>query len=313
MGSVLGRQLGPERDYAESWEICDHGDDQSLVAGGPWAGTTLGQLVAERNGDLFGRHAGLEQFPLLFKFIDACDRLSVQVHPDDEQAAEFAPGERGKTEAWVVIDAGPDSVLYAGLKAGVDRAALELGLREGDVERLLHRFSVRAGDCIFIPAGTVHAIGAGVLLAEIQQSSDLTYRLFDWNRTDPDGKPRPLHVSEALAVIDFQRGPIRPIRTPRPDTPGVKAENLVRCDYFVLDRYRGDGRFPLGGDERFHIVSVLEAAAELHFDEPVWPDSAGGKVFSLSRGDTVLLPASVPAVTARTTDAGAVLLDAYLP
>src|SRR5690606_2788447 len=149
-------------DYAESWELADHGNDQSVVLNGEYAGWTLRRLVEEKNAELFGRHAGMTQFPLLVKFLDAHDRLSVQVHPNDEQAKQYDPHENGKTEAWVIVDAEPGAKLYAGLKEGVTADQLRQASENGTVEQLLHSFEVSPGECVFIPAGTVHAIGAGI-------------------------------------------------------------------------------------------------------------------------------------------------------
>ena len=182
---------------------------------GPWAGRTLHELVRDHGAELLGTQAGLPQFPLLVKFLDANDRLSVQVHPNDQQAAAAIPGERGKTEAWVILEAEPEACVFAGLRPEVDRDALSRAIAEGTVEACLHRLRVRPGDCVFIPAGTVHALGEGVLLAEVQQSSDITYRLHDWNRLGPDGRPRPLHIEASLACTDFTRGPVGP-QVPQP-------------------------------------------------------------------------------------------------
>ena len=218
--TALGRDLPPGDDFAESWDVVDRpgpdGGDQSIVATGPLAGRTLGDLVRSHGGELLGRHAGLPTFPLLFKFLDACRDLSVQVHPDDERAARLVPPDRGKTEAWYVIDAEPGSRIYAGLAPGVGQPELAAAIRAGTCATVLHSFAARPGDCIFIPAGTVHAIGAGLLIAEIQQSSDVTYRLFDWNRTGPDGKPRPLHVDAGVAAVS-RFGPVSPVQSH--DTP----------------------------------------------------------------------------------------------
>jgi len=160
LGTRLGKPLGPENDYAESWELVDHGQDQSRVISGPWTGRTLQELVQREAKTLLGTQAGLEQFPLLVKFLDAHDRLSVQVHPNDRQAAAAIPGERGKTEAWVILEAEPEAYVFAGLKPGVDRAALARAVETGTVEQCLHRLEVRPGDCIFIPAGTVPGWGS---------------------------------------------------------------------------------------------------------------------------------------------------------
>ena len=242
LGTHLGKTLGPENDYAESWELVDHGDDQSRVISGSWAGRTLHELVRDEGAALLGAQAGLGQFPLLVKFLDANDRLSVQVHPNDQQAAAAIPGERGKTEAWVILEAEPQACVFAGLKPGVDRPALAQAVAAGTVEECLHRVAVKPGDCIFIPAGTVHALGEGVLLAEVQQSSDITYRLHDWNRLGPDGRPRPLHIEASLECTDFSRGPVDPqVPQPLPPWGPIARERLVHADYFILDRLQGTG------------------------------------------------------------------------
>lgn len=299
--TVLGKELAAGDDFAESWEVVDHGDDQSRVLEGPLAGASLSDLVRQYGNELFGRHAPQAQFPLLFKFLDAQRNLSVQVHPDDEQAARLLPPDRGKTEAWVVLDAEPGSLIYAGLKRGFDRPALEREVRRGTTELCLHRFEPQAGDCIFIPAGTVHALGAGLVVAEIQQASDVTFRLFDWNRVGADGRPRELHIEAALDAIDYDAGPVAPQRGTRPGEPWI--ERLVACEKFVLDRCEIEGLRTFGGDDRFHLVVVLSGAARVEGD---W-----GEV-GLVRGQTILLPAACGAVPF-TASPRAVLLDIYLP
>ena len=196
LATRLGKLLPDSRhDYAESWEVVDHEADQSRVLAGKFQGQTLGELFRTCPHELLGPFCdqSLRRFPLLFKFLDCARDLSVQVHPNDQQAAQLEPPDLGKTEAWVVIDAEPGSVMYAGLQAGIDRTvfaeAIEQGrVEQATVEQCLHRIEPRPGDCILIPAGTVHALGAGLLIAEIQQASDTTYRLFDWNRAGPDGR-----------------------------------------------------------------------------------------------------------------------------
>jgi mannose-6-phosphate isomerase len=301
LGSLLGKAIGEGNDYAESWEICDRPDDQSLVAYGPLEGISLGELVRERADELLGRHAPLARFPLLFKFLDAHKTLSVQVHPDDVQAERLDPPDLGKTEAWVVLDAQPGSLIYAGLKRGFDRAALERELTRGTCELCLHRFEPKPGDCIFLPAGMVHAVGAGLVVAEIQQSSDVTYRLFDWNRAGPDGRPRTLHVEQALAAIDFDYGPAAP-QTPGPGA-GPHVERLVECDKFVLDRWKVTSPEAIGGDDRCHLLAVLEGELMIAGDPDERP---------LKKGDTALVPASLGATELRPRGP-TVLLDAYLP
>jgi mannose-6-phosphate isomerase len=297
----LGKPIGGGDHYAESWEVVDHGDDQSIVAAGPLAGAKLHDLVTRDGPALFGRHQPQRQFPLLFKFLDCNQTLSVQVHPNDQQGARLNPPDLGKTEAWVVLGAEAGSKIYAGLKRGVDRKSLEQAIAAGQCDNCLHQFEPRVGDCVLIEAGTVHALGAGLLIAEIQQASDTTYRLFDWNRVDRDGKPRQLHIAEALDVIDFERGAVPPVSPQPTERPHV--ERLVACDKFVLDRWRLDTAQPLATDNRFHVLSVIEGAVNL---------SAEGKTREARRGTTVLVPAANTSVQFE-PQGRAVLLDMYLP
>lgn len=302
LASALGKPLGEGNDYAESWEICDRDSDQSVVAAGPLAGTTLSELMAKRGEELLGRHAPQTRFPLLFKFLDAQKTLSVQVHPDNHRAARLVPPDLGKTEAWVVLDAEPGSLIYAGLKRGFDRAALQRELARGTCELCLHQFQPQPGDCIFLPAGVVHAIGAGLLIAEIQQASDVTYRLYDWNRVGLDGKPRQLHLEQALEAIDYEYGPAQPQQPQPTEQPHVS--RLVKCDEFVLDRWRFDRPQTAGGDGRCHFIAILSG-------EVVIAGEPGGQ--PLGKGSTVLLPAALGEVLLTPTQGQAVLLDAYLP
>ena len=259
LGTELGKPIGDGDHYAESWEVVDHGADQSVVADGPLAGTTLHELVTQHGPALFGRHHPQRQFPLLFKFLDCQQTLSVQVHPNDEQAAKLDPPDLGKTEAWVVLAAEPGSKIYAGLKPGVDRDTLERELAAGTCETCLHEFEPRVGDCMFIEAGTVHALGAGLLIAEIQQASDTTFRLFDWNRVDRDGQPRQLHIEQALDVIDFARGPVNPLPPQPTDQAARRTPGRVRQ---VRPRSLADSTQPqpCRSDDRFHILAVVEGA-----------------------------------------------------
>src|SRR5262245_12912528 len=222
LGSVLGKPIGEGSDYAESWEIADHAQGQSIVAQGPLVGTTLHDLVASRRDELLGRHAPQSRFPLIFKYLDCHRDLSVQVHPDDAAAAQLDPPDLGKTEAWLILDAEPGSRIYAGLKIGFDRFALEREVCKGRTELCLHWVEPMRGQCLLIRAGTVHAIGAGVLVAELQQASDTTYRLFDWNRVGTDGKARELHVEQALDAIDYS------VRQVVPETAQSTPQSHVR-------------------------------------------------------------------------------------
>jgi len=299
LGSVLGKQLAPETDYAESWEVADHGVDQSVVAAGPLAGSTLQALLKEHNEAILGRHAGRRQFPLLIKFLDANDRLSVQVHPDDTKAKTFDPTENGKTEAWVIIDAEPGSRLYAGLKQDVTPEAMRAAIERGTLEECLHSFEVSAGDCLFILAGTVHAITEGILLAEVQQSSDMTFRLYDWGRVGADGQPRELHIEQAIACTDFELGPVT-CQTPQPVDGG---QELASCEYFTIRRYSGPGQVQLPDDDRFHILMGLAGEASV---------IAGLKVECVKPGQTVLLPAHRETSTINLSTNNTVL-DVFVP
>ena len=284
--SELGKQLGPEDDYAESWEIVDHGQDQSIVVHGALFGQTLGHLVRTCGEELLGRHHPQPQFPLLFKFLDAHKTLSVQVHPDDAGAARLDPPDLGKTEAWVIVSAEPGSLIYAGLKRGFDRAALSREVARGTTELCLHRIEAQAGQCIFIPARTVHALGSGLVVAEIQQASDTTFRLYDWNRVGADGNPRVLHIDQSLETIDYAQGPVAPqeiLPTNHPDK-----HLLVACDKFVLYRWQTKTPQTISLGNHCRILAMIAGCARIAGDP-------SGEEFV--KGDTALLPACLGSTT----------------
>ena len=303
-----GRQLADQwhkpnqstTGWAESWEIVDLGEDQSRVHGGPFDGRSLHEVVCEHPNELLGRHAACQQFPLLFKFLDTAETMSVQVHPNDAQAVTLAPGQHGKSEAWLILAAAPNSRLSLGLNSGVDRAALERHLAAGTVEQCLHSIPARVGDVISVPPGTVHAIGAGIGLAEIQQSSDVTFRLFDWNRRDAQGCSRPLHIEQALQCIDFSQGPVSPL-APRPlAANGGLSEELIQTEYFAWRRHTLTGvRFRLPEEDRCRILSLLEGHAQI-------VTTTGRE--SLAPGESLLIPAAQGPVEIEPA-AGAVLLE----
>lgn len=299
LGEVLHKPIGEGPHYAESWEVVDHGDDQSVIAYGHLAGSTLQQVVTNHNEELFGSHSPQPQFPLLFKYLDAQRNLSVQVHPNDQQAAQLTPPDLGKTEAWYIVDAEPDSVVYAGIKPGYDQASFAREIAGGATERALHEIKVKPGDCIFIPAGTTHAIGGGLLVAEIQQASDTTYRIFDWNRLGRDGQPRPLHIEQALQVINFENRAVEP-QVPKSNSD-PRIETMVHCDKFVLDRWSFDSAMELG-DDRFHIISVLQSSLTISNDPAEKP---------LTQGETCLIPAGCRVEL--TPQGPCTLLNGYLP
>ena len=305
LGELFGKRLPAEGTFGESWEVSAHRHHVSRVAEGPHAGRSLAELCDGLAAALFGGAAPAGGFPLLVKLLDCNDLLSVQVHPTDELAARLAPGELGKTEAWVVLAAEPGACIYAGLRRGVGRAELEHHLAAGTVEQCLHRLAPRPGDCIFLEAGTVHAVGGGVVIAEVQQTSDATFRLFDWNRVGPDGSRRELHLEQALGSIDFDRGPVAPARPePLPGLPeGARGERLVRCRYFTMDRYHLAGPLDLPPAGAATVWVVLEGAAELRAESCDYRRR-------FARGEAVLVPAACGALTWVPGPEGATLLRA---
>ncbi|MEM6692981.1 MAG: type I phosphomannose isomerase catalytic subunit, partial [Planctomycetota bacterium] len=276
----LGKAIGAESDYAESWELVDHGEDQCVVDGGPCDGLTLRQLIEASGERLLGPGIRTDAFPLLLKYLDCNRVLSVQVHPDDAYAQKMPKPDLGKTEAWYIVESEPDSLIYAGLKEGVSRQILSEAIEAGQTEELLHQFHPSVGDVVFIPAGTVHALGEGLLVAEIQQSSDTTFRMFDWNRTDAEGNARPLHIEQSLEVTDYEAGPVSPIRSDH-QLEGV--QTVVDCDKFRLDLlHRGDAQLDC---PTIQILTVASGRCQIEID---------ARSLILERGQTVVLPGSMP-------------------
>jgi mannose-6-phosphate isomerase len=284
LGEVLGKPLATREPYGESWDLSDHSLHHSQTVGG----RSLRQLMEEKREGLLGNRASAySQFPWLVKFLDAEDWLSVQVHPDEYAVRELWPGEGSKTEAWFILDAKPGSRIYAGLRPGVDERKLRAALDVASVTECLHSFEPRAGDCVYLKAGTVHAVGGGVLMAEVQQTSDATFRLFDWNRKDAQGKSRTLHIREALACIDWTRGPVEPVHAAGFATPADKVskherQHLIRCDYFELDYLQSREPMALGGEGRMQVFIALRGSGRLGAEE-------------IHAGQVWLLPASMPA------------------
>jgi mannose-6-phosphate isomerase len=278
----------------ESWEVVDLPEDQSVVAEGPMAATSLSSLVKTRSDELLGEAELLMgRFPLLFKLIDATQTLSVQVHPDEEAAGRIGGGARPKTEAWYILQADPGAVLYLGLKEKIGREELRAALQAGTVGDLLNAVEVQAGDFIYLPSGSLHAIGSGILLAEIQQASDTTYRVFDWNRMGLDGKPRQLHVEEALESINFDLRGKPPHAGPLSGRPGI------RCKLFSFERVGlGAGaETPLEAG-RPRIVCCIEGQGSV--------GGTGTDTVGLRVGQTCLVPACRAA--GLTSESGGVFL-----
>ena len=272
-------------NLGESWEVSGVQDNVSVVADGYLKGTSLTELIQKYKeifvGETVYQRYG-NQFPLLFKFIDAHDDLSVQVHPDDEIARKHCQS-NGKTEFWYVIDAEEGSSLYAGLKKSCSPEELCTAVESGDVCELLNKEEVEAGDAFFLPAGRVHAIGAGLLIAEIQQTSDATYRLFDYNRVDKNGNPRQLHLDKALESIDYKV--YRNYKTTYNRNRTCKPIQLKECGYFTINLLTADTfvKFDYKGLDSFVAFMCVEGSAVFTSQRKF-----NGKI---SKGETILFPA----------------------
>lgn len=282
------KQLPAGVPIGESWEISDRPGDLSVIANGRFAGKDLRWLMENHATEVLGEtRAQAGRFPLLIKILDAQEKLSLQVHPPPAKAAEL--GGEPKTEMWYIAKAMPGGELYVGLKRGITRATFERKIGAGTVAECFHRVGVRAGDAMFLPSGRVHALGAGLVIFEIQQNSDTTYRVFDWNRAGLDGKPRELHISQSLASIDFAdfEPPLLPTTWEQHGARQVRA--LVRDPLFTVEAQEvGPGASVPFRPSTMQIVALLKGSAQVH-------DRAGS--VPLSAGQCCLLPASLAQVT----------------
>lgn len=302
----LGRQLPGDGVVAESWEIAAHPDGMTQVANGPYAGKTLQDLLELLGEDLVGTRNDWallrNKFPLMVKLLDASRNLSVQVHPDDEYALRNEGNELGKHEMWVVLQAEPDAAIIYGLAQSASPADLRRAMEAGNLEPFLHRLPIKAGDHVCVPAGTLHAVLAGAVLAEIQQNSNTTYRVYDWNRLGADGEPRALHVDRALDVIRYdQVGFNLPEARPCETGPGWTCEMLCQNRYFNTERCRMASGAQYQGEcdgSTFEIWGVIEGEAEI----------AG---VALEAVRFILLPAGLGAFTVRASK-DATLLRTYV-
>ena len=275
----------------ESWEITDRPEGVSEIANGPLAGKDLRWLMENHREELLGASAGnVGRFPLLIKLLDAEEKLSVQVHPNAASAKSLR-GEP-KTEMWYIAEAKPEAELYAGLRKGVTREEFEKRITDGTVAECIHRLPIKAGDVLFLPSGRVHAIGAGLVIFEIQQNSDTTYRVFDWNRKGLDGKPRNLHVRESLVSIDFEDFEPRPINSIYSRNPTLAVRYLVDDPLFRVDacKVKRGGRFYLRSDG-FQILAMVKGKLSIDYKDM--------KV-KLEAGQFCLLPAALERVTVTT-------------
>jgi mannose-6-phosphate isomerase len=288
--TVFGRQLPSGHLFGEAWELVDRPDAQSIVNAGRYAGKALHELWQTGREALFGPDYRQPRFPLLIKILDASEALSVQVHPPETCAAELS-GEP-KTEMWYFVHTEPGAAVYAGLRRACDRSAFEKALRQGLVADQVHRIPSAADAFVLIPSGRLHAIGAGNVIFEIQQNSDTTYRVFDWERTGPDGKRRTLHVQESLRCIDFSDW--------EPGLGQANGETLVACPHFFVDRWHLTKDRPANEMERFSVFQVVRGSV-----------SCSGRVFGA--GDLFLVPANQAATKITPETENATLLRTTMP
>jgi len=288
-----GKTIPAGKRIGETWEISDRLEAQSVVANGPVTGQTLHQLIQQHGALLLGTNCRSDRFPLLIKLLDARERLSLQVHPPAKLAALL--GGEPKTEMWYVLDATPDAKLIAGLRRGVTRQQFEDAIKQGGpaFQKCFHQFPVHAGESLFVPSGRLHAIGAGLVIAEIQQNSDTTYRVYDWDRVDNAGKPRTLHIRESLASIDFND--FEPAPTPLP----------IKCEHFAVEQLDIAGKATGRCDgTSFQILGGVTGEIAIKtssFTEQLHP------------GEFVLLPATLGDYQLTAGGAPAKLLRVFVP
>jgi mannose-6-phosphate isomerase len=290
LADLLAAPLPGDGPIGEAWVLSDREDHPSQVADGPLKGRTIRQLLEQSSEQLLGNLTGrFRRFPLLLKFLDAREMLSVQVHPSDAHPELLPAGETGKTEAWVVLEAGPESRIYAGLRPGTTAEDLRCALTDGTVAEHIACFTPKAGDSVFIPAGTVHTLGGGVVVFEVQQNSDVTFRLYDWGHTDAKThKPRALQVDQALACVDFGKsagGLVTPVVE---STARVERETLFHCEQFRLSRVRGRSPFTVGATGVPRVLVCIDGSGEVEH---------AGATYEAGKGDVFLLPAVLGACT----------------
>ena len=300
---LYGKALPADVPIGEAWEIADRPEATSVIANGPLAGQDLRWLMENHPAEMLGpAYSAVGRFPLLIKLLDAREKLSLQVHPPAAVAA--ALGGEPKTELWYIADAAPGAELYVGLRQGVVRADFERCIQDGSVADCFHRIPVAVGDVMFLPSGRVHAIGAGLVIFEIQQNSDTTYRVFDWNRVGLDGKPRATHVAESLASIDFNDFEPSPIRSIYSRNHTMPVRYLVEDPLFMINacQLRRDGRIHLRGTGA-QIIGLLQGRLRL---------SGNGQEVTLAPGQFCLLPAGLER-TALTAEKRVEFLHVQLP
>ena len=304
LSDLLAVPLPGDDPIGEAWVLSDRADHASRVAEGPLKGRTLGQLMEQFPEQMLGKLAGrYPRFPLLLKFLDVRELLSLQVHPADDRKDLLPAGETGKTEAWVVLEAGTKSRIYAGLKPGTTTDDLRRAVATGVVADNVASFVPKQGDGVLVPAGTVHSLG-DVVVFEIQENSDVTYRLDDWGHVDPKtGRPRALEVDQALSAIDVSQGAVKPVSPLVEETAPVERELLFDCDYFRVWRLRGQSPFAVGSAGAPRVLVCIEGTGLVEHS---------GETYAVGKGDVLLLPAAV-GVCAFRPSGPVTLLEAAVP
>jgi mannose-6-phosphate isomerase len=301
---LLSAPLPGDGPIGEAWLLSDRNEHNSVVADGLVNGQTIGQLLKQSPEQMLGKLAGrFRRFPLLLKFLDAREVLSVQVHPSDQQTQYIPAGESGKTEAWVVLEAGTESCVYAGLKPNTTADDLRRAIADKTLAAHLASFKPALGDGIFLQAGTVHSL-CDLVVFEVQENSDVTFRLYDWDRVDArTGQRRELQVDHAMACIDFAKGPVSPVLPVLEEAKPVLRERLFDCEHFGLWRLRGELPFTVGVAGTPRVLMCITGDGQLEYE---------GDNYSVNKGDVLLLPAVVGVCAFRPRSA-VTLLEISLP
>lgn len=286
LSSLLSTPLPGTGPIGEAWLLSDRDDHQSIVSDGELKDQTLSQLMEQFPEQLLGASGrGYKKFPLLLKFLDASDMLSVQVHPSDAHRDLLPEGETGKTEAWVVLESQPESRIYAGLKKGTTVDDLRQSFKNGTIEEHLASFTPKPGEGIFLQAGTVHALGGNVVVFEVQENSDVTFRLYDWDHIDiKTGHTRPLQFDKALDCIDFAQVAVGPVLPELESVVPVMRERIFDSEHFCLWRLHGESSFTVGTVEMLRVLVCIEGSGHVEYN---------GANYDINKGDVMILPAVV--------------------
>lgn len=312
-GNKLNTVLNKTIPYActgESWEISCHPNGHSRIINGEYTGMTLQEALIESGEAIIGKpFTDKDKFPLLLKIIDAKEKLSVQVHPEDDYAYIHEHGELGKSEAWYIIEANPGAKLVAGLKDGVTKEMFLQSLNNNSIEELLQELEVKAGDVLNIPAGLIHAIGDGILLAEIQQNSDTTYRVYDWGRVGLDGKPREMHVKQSMDVIDFDQKHSKQLaKGIRTDYEGYSITEFVRNKYFVLQEVTVKTVYTCKNSNHYELYVCVDGSGTIDFLNSEGEHESN----TIEIGKSFLIPAALKEYTINAAQGAIKLMKSFV-